>query len=189
MKQYEKKEVNAFVEMLAMVVVSLSDKPSDFLGSAFMRHELNNHWTGQYFSPFPLCEAMASMTLHNAKGMLSNEKPFLTLLEPAAGSGAMAVAAAVEFTKQGLDYTQQLHVTCVDLAPVCVHMATVQLSVLGVPACIYRGNSLSMEIDEVFVTNNHWLGRWTEKLNSDPEVPTEQVKQVVVDAAKQMTLF
>jgi hypothetical protein len=66
--------------------------------------------------------------------------------------------------EMGFDYTTQMHVTAIDTDICCVHMSYVQMSLLGVPAVIFNGNTLSMEMNSVWYTPIHILGGWEYKL-------------------------
>ena len=56
----------------AIVVEALERNPDqDFLGKLYMSLELGNHWKGQFFTPYNVCECMARM----------KELPFTIVLE------------------------------------------------------------------------------------------------------------
>jgi hypothetical protein len=68
-RRYSRPELAALSEMLGCVVQGLDHevegqlregKPAfprcDFLGSLFMELDLSNHWRGQFFTPYHLCE-------------------------------------------------------------------------------------------------------------------------------------
>ena len=50
----------------AIVVEALERNPDqDFLGKLYMSLELGNHWKGQFFTPYDVCECMAETTVHD----------------------------------------------------------------------------------------------------------------------------
>lgn len=50
----------------AIVVEALERNPDqDFLGKLYMSLELGNHWKGQFFTPYNVCECMASITIND----------------------------------------------------------------------------------------------------------------------------
>lgn len=170
-KRYRADELQAFPKMLAELTLALEHKPEDVLGRSFHDLELHNKWAGQYFTPYPLCQMMAKMTLTDSGDIEAKikERGFLTAQEPACGSGAMVIALAQEMYAASINYQQHLHVTAVDVDTKCVHMAYLQFSLLHIPAIIVHGNSLSLEEYAHWYTPAHIMGGWTWKLRRDRE--------------------
>lgn len=163
-QQYKKEEINEFSHLLAMLVNHLEESPKDVLGDVFHELELHNDKKGQFFTPYPLCQMMAKMIIgENSKDIVA-EKGFISVSEPACGTGAMVIAAAQELLNQGVNYQQNLHVTAVDLDPTCVHAAFVQFSLLHIPATVIHGNTISLEEYSHWFTPAHVLGGWGRKL-------------------------
>lgn len=52
-----------------------------------MELELNNHWTGQFFTPYNICRLMAEMTLQDAVRKIEREGG-ISINDPACGAGA-----------------------------------------------------------------------------------------------------
>jgi hypothetical protein len=168
----------ALREMLGCVVDALTEavssagegaRPahpaSDFLGSLFMELELSSHWHGQFFTPYVLCETMARMTY--ARDDIQrhvDEDGFVTVLEPACGAGAMAIAFAEVMREYGFLPHEHTHVVAVDVDATAAHMCFIQLALLGIPAAVHVGNTLTGEMREVFYTPAHILGAWSARL-------------------------
>ena len=165
-KRYTSDEVKQFPVMLASLVSDLEDDPEDILGKTYHELELHNKWSGQYFTPFPLCRAMAKMIVGDAADVQERiaARGFLSASEPACGSGAMVIALALELKEQGVNYQQQLHVTAVDVDAKCVHMTYLQLALLHIPAVVVHGNSLSLEEYGRWYTPAHILNGWNYRL-------------------------
>ncbi|MEN6623685.1 MAG: N-6 DNA methylase, partial [Smithella sp.] len=136
-------DIRKFPELLSIVVEELSENPCDFLGSAFMQMDLGSHWSGQFFTPDPICEMMAKMNFEGAK--LPEDGMPITVCEPACGAGGMIVHAAEALKAQGIDPQQHMHVVCQDISPVCFHMSYIQLSLLGISAEVCHGDTLAMK--------------------------------------------
>lgn len=162
-KRYTGDELARFPEMFGELVNALEDGFDDVLGRLFHDLELHNKYQGQFFSPYPLCRMMAEVTLEGV-GEKVAAQGFVTLQEPACGSGAMVIAAADAMLAAGLNYQQSMHATLVDVDPKCVHMAYVQLSLLHVPAIVVLGNTLSLEVRSQWFTPAHIMGGWTWRL-------------------------
>jgi hypothetical protein len=176
-ERYTPDELARFPEMLASLTMALEHETTDVLGRTFHDLELHNKWAGQYFSPYPICQMMAKMTLGDKAEVEAkiSERGFVTAQEPAAGSGAMIIALAHEMRELGINYQQHLHATAVDVDPKCVHMSYLQFSLLHIPAIIIHGNSLSLEEFDHWYTPAHILGGWNWKLRHsvDPDGLTE----------------
>ncbi|MGE4043404.1 MAG: N-6 DNA methylase [Acetobacteraceae bacterium] len=169
-KRYNREEIDRFPQMLGALVLALEENPSDILGPLFHDLELHNHWKGQYFSPFPICQLMAKMTL-GPKGEIEQllaERGYVTASEPACGSGAMVIALSQAMRDEGFNPQTQLHVTATDLDARCVHMAYLQLSLLNIPAIIQHGNTLTMEEFGRWHTPAHIMGGWTWRTRRSP---------------------
>lgn len=163
-KQYKKEEFNEFPNILGMLVNHLEKRPHDVLGDIFHELELHNERKGQFFTPFSICQMMAKMTVgENAQNIIA-QNGFITLSEPACGTGAMIIAAAQELDTQGINYQQNVHVTAVDLDSTCVHAAYVQFSLLHIPAAVVHGDTLTLKEYSQWYTPAHILGGWGQKL-------------------------
>src|SRR5690242_5241826 len=66
-KQYQPEQIRQFPSLLGMPVACLEHEPTDVLGVLYHRLELHNDQTGQFFTPYPVCQAMATVLVHDAK--------------------------------------------------------------------------------------------------------------------------
>ena len=80
-----------------------------------------------------------------------------------------------------------MHVTTVDVDATAAHMCFIQLALTGIPAAVYRGNTISMEMHECFLTPFHHLGLWGHKLRRHHERQQEQQAPVQETAQLQGT--
>lgn len=154
-RKYNKDEAEIFPKLLGELVDELESNPKDILGQVFMELELGSKWKGQFFTPFEICELTAEITF-NDKDIKS--KGYITFNEPCCGAGAMIIAFANVMRKKGYNPQKQLKIICNDIDSRCVHMTYVQLSLLGLQAVIYQGNTLTLEITDVWRTPM-WLFR------------------------------
>ena len=123
---------------------------------------------------------MARMTLADSEHLL--QKEFITVHEPAAGSGVMVMAFAQALRDMGINYQQRMHAHVVDVEQTAVHMAYVQLSLMNIPALVIHGNSLSLQEWSVWTTPAHILGGGSFKLrrrSKDAEATIEFVDTVM----------
>jgi hypothetical protein len=161
---YSQQEARQIAQLLGIVTEALEVEPFDFLGEMFMSLELFNHWKGQYFTPSCLTQVMAALTLDESLTAAITERGFVTVQEPACGSGATVIGLALALRQRKLNYQQQLHVTAVDVDSTAAHMAFIQLSLLHIPAVVVIGNTLTLEQRDAFHTPSHVLGLWDNKL-------------------------
>jgi type I restriction-modification system DNA methylase subunit len=166
-KQYKPEEFQKFPELLGMLTLCLEQESTDVLGVLYHRLELHNEQSGQFFTPYPLCQTMAKMLVHDAKRLVA-EQEFIRAHEPCVGSGAMVIALAQAMREEGINYQQHLHVTAIDLDILAVHMAYVHCTLLHIPAIIVHGDTLRLKTYSVWRTFAHVMGFWDAKLARDP---------------------
>jgi len=85
----------------------------------------------------------------------------------------MIIALAQALREKKINYQQQLHVTAMDIDPLCVHMSYVQCTLLHIPALICHGDTLRGTISSQWRTFAHTMGLWDAKLaRDDRKLPT-----------------
>lgn len=170
--RYSKDEANELARGFAHVVLGLEAGLCDFLGSLFMSLELGDSWKGQFFTPYEVSRMMALMTMGEKSQLEIERKGFVTVSDPCIGGGAMVIAAAHAMQDAGINYQQHMHAVALDIDIVSVHMSYIQLSLLHIPAVVYHGNSLSVEVWSEWRTPAHVLGFWDAKLRrADDSAP------------------
>ena len=167
-KGYKRDEVERFGHMLGALVETLERRLAngnltDVLGETFMMMELGNDRAGQFFTPYAISKLMASLTMMGDNPEIQ-KNGFIRLQEPACGAAGMVIAAAEALAARGHNFQETLHATGIDIDERCVHMAYLQLSLLGIPAIVVHGNALTMEIWGTWRTPIHVLGGWDAKL-------------------------
>ena len=161
--KYSEGQVNRMAEAFGLLVGIFDSEPfDDVLGKLYMEFELGNSGTGQFFTPYHLCQLIAQIQVVDLDAQL--EKGFITVNEPACGAGAMIVALAEVMTNKGYNPQTQMHVVAQDIDIRAVHMAYIQLSLLGIPAVIYHGDTIAMEFRSAWRTPFHIIGGWEWKL-------------------------
>lgn len=165
--KYEREEAEQFPYAFACLCECLEAGFDDVLGSLFMELDLGSHWHGQFFTPYSVASMMARMTFDPAS---MEGRDFITAQEPACGAGGMMIAFADAMRAAGHNPQRQLHATLVDVDPLCVHMAYVQMSLLGIPAQVVHGNTLSLEQWSVWYTPMHVLGLWGARLRRQADL-------------------
>jgi type I restriction-modification system DNA methylase subunit len=141
-KQYKLEEIQQFSKLLEITIDALEEKEQDFLGEVFTFGELSNSKTGQFFTPYNISYMMADILIGdtNCPG-----NRVLRVSDPCCGASGMLVASAAIMKQRGVNYQQDVLFQGVDIDPRCARMAYIQMSLLGAPAVITCGNSLTME--------------------------------------------
>lgn len=147
--KYTAEELQIFQELSNIVIAELERDPEqDLLGNTYMRLELGNHWTGQFFTPYHLCACMAQLQCAECLRIIS-ENGYVTVNDPACGGGATLVAAVNEIKRRmhladsPLNHQDHILVIAQDLSEITALMCYVQMALLGIAAIIKVGDSLA----------------------------------------------
>ena len=166
--RYAREDADNMARLLAEVVTGLEFSPTDFLGRVYMSAGLGNHHNGQYFTPYSVSYTMAKLTLSDRLSVLtSGERDFITVSDPACGAGGMIVALAEAMLEAGFNPQRQMVAYCVDIDPVPAMMCYIQLSLMGIPAIVATGNSLTVDIRREMATPAFVLGGWQHRWQAD----------------------
>ncbi|MDN5619654.1 MAG: SAM-dependent methyltransferase [Psychrobacter sp.] len=159
---YHKSDQEAFTEAFGLLVMELGVEPKDVLGSIYMSMELGDSRNGQYFTPDNVSYLMAQFHLGDIYNDLK-DKDYISLSDPASGSGGMILAVIKGMLEKGFNPSSNIWVQATDISRVAALMCYIQLSLWGVPAQIIVGNSLSLEVREVWNTPIFLRGGWIYK--------------------------
>lgn len=194
-RRYDAEELKACAYMLAITTMALEERPQDFLGHIYMHLELGNKHAGQFFTPYSLCQAMAEITLHDVGE--DDPRELITLQEPAVGAGATIIACMEALQKRGINYQRRTYTVAVDVSEMAARMAYIQFSLLGIPAHVVWGNTLSLQVTDEWPTwalglVAHKVARWRrgvplDKPQPDPSIPTPPPP--VAEPSGQLVLF
>lgn len=163
--KYTKEDVSAISRMLALVFMAQHDNDGDFLGECLMEMEMGSKDIGQFFTPYSVSRMMAKLSLtHHTE--LSCRKGYLTLSEPAAGGGAMVIAAVNELRQQneGID----IFAVCTELSSLTADLCYINLTASNVPAQVINGNTLTMEAFRTMPTPALCTNVWSHRLTFPP---------------------
>ena len=191
--KYTKEQAEEFPKLLAFLVSALEEQHQDFLGEVFMQLNLGNAVNGQYFTPYRVSKMMSKMTCVHVKKYAGSD--IMTLCEPCCGSGGMIIAFAETLLEQDINYQQCLYVEATDIDEMCYKMTYIQLSLLGIPAKVIWGDSLSMRYNEVLYTPFFFLGDFKQKLedrektNKMKDMLSENTSTTQIVTGNQLKLF
>ncbi len=86
----------------SIIMLALENNPyQDFLGEMYMKLNLGNHWKGQFFTPYHICEFMANVTGCETE---IEQKGYISICDQCVGGGAMLIAAANSLRRRGINY-------------------------------------------------------------------------------------
>ena len=154
-KTYTKEQAEEFSKLLAFLVLGLEQESQDFLGQVYMSLNLGSQANGQYFTSYSVCKFMAEINFTEIESFQNNQ--LITLSEPCCGSGALIIAFAQTLREHNINYQQKLFVEAIDISEMCFKMTYIQLSLLGIPAKVIQGDSLSLKFQQVLYTPFYFL--------------------------------
>lgn len=132
--------------LFSCVISALENNPEqDFLGSIFMALNLGNHWRGQYFTPFSVCQLMADTIMSDARNEIE-KKGWLSIYDCCCGAGALLIAGADTLRKQKINYQRTALFVAQDIDQIAALMCYIQLSLLGCAGYVVIGDSISSPI-------------------------------------------
>lgn len=147
--KYNEKEFNRFPELIADTVLAFEENPEqDFLGSMYMELELGNHWIGQFFTPYDVCQCIAEISSNDTVEMIDRDG-YITLNDCACGAGATLIAGVHEIRRQlekansSLCWRNHVLVAAQDIDFTTGMMCYIQLSLLGCAGYVKIGNTLT----------------------------------------------
>ena len=162
-KKYSDEEIKIMCEMNGLLTLAFEDSMDDVLGSIYMSREMGSSKLGQFFTPYHICQLLAR-TLYIGD---VEKQGYMYINEPSTGAGGNIIAYCEYLKDKGYNYQTQVNVTAQDLDYKAVYMSYVQFSLLGIPAIVVQGNTLSGpfngKINEntfvtpTFMLNNHFL--------------------------------
>lgn len=140
-KQYSPQERQVFPELLALLTDALNKEPKqDFLGEMFMSFGLGNHWKGQFFTSYTVCQLIAGMNIENQQNQIQKQG-WISINDPCCGAGALLIAARNEMVKHDISPQQVLYVAQ-DIDRTAALMCYLQLSLLGCAGYVIVGDTL-----------------------------------------------
>jgi hypothetical protein len=161
--RYTGEDPKRMAQLLSIVVDGLEVGPEDFLGPLFMDLELgSSHW-GQFYTPEPVAKLMAQLGMTDLDAELER-KPFIRLSEPACGAGGMILPVVELLLRKGHNPAHRLWVQAIDVDRTASLMCYIQLSLWNVPAEVIVGNTLTLEVREVWHTPAYHLFGWKARL-------------------------
>ena len=110
------------------------------------------------------------------------------------GAGGLILGAAKVLKEQGINYQKYLLAYAVDISELCVYMTYIQLSLYGIPAIVYCGDSISMKMNFYLETPLYFFnsGKYKENMlekQSYVEEKLTKFNEVIVKGNVQISLW
>lgn len=148
--KYNEEDRKKFSELLAITAEAfmIGNDPNfeDFLGNIYMICGFGSSAQGQFFTPYSVCQAMAQIQGIPEKGKI------ITVHDCAVGGGALPIAYAEHLYMNDINYQRDMLLLAMDVSINSCAMCMIQCSLLGIPAIITHGNSLTLETWEEWET-------------------------------------
>jgi len=149
--------------LLHHITEILEAGPEDVLGPIFMDLGFGDAGRGQFYTPEPIAKLMTQMSMIDLDTQLTRKR-FIQVSEPACGAGGMILPIVECFLMKGHDPARRLWVQAVDIDRTACLMCYIQLSLWNVPAEIIVGNTLTLEVREIWHTPAYHLFGWRDRL-------------------------
>jgi len=196
-KRYEPDHIREHYPPLCRAIMAAYDQGvtaeggwCDPLGDYFQEiaSQRDKAWKGQFFTPIPVCDMMAQLTLQEKP-----PKEEQRVLDPACGSGRMQIA----FDRSCPPRSNNFYVG-VDIDARCIRIAAINFYFHGMRGAVICGNSLSLETRFGFYIHHPLSGLGIEHLSAEqcksflltpkPE-QSEQPKSPAHQPGQQLQLF
>lgn len=168
-EKYSENDISNLHTLFRLMVCALEAKFHDFLGAIFMQLELGEDRNGQYFTPYNVQSLLAKLLRPDVAETISQEG-FVTVSDPASGAAGMIIAYAEELLAAGFNPSEHMFGSCIDIDPVAADMAFVQLSLLGIPAEVVTGNTLTMQLNRVRYTPVYYINNFEKRLEDQRRI-------------------
>ena len=161
-KNYSEQEQKIIVNIYVAIVEALDKNPNqDLLGQLFMELNLGNERNGQFFTPYNVCELMASITSDEEIKSKIADKGYVVVNDCACGGGATLIAFANKIHEMGINYQTDCMFVAQDIDYTTALMCYVQLALLGCPGYIKIGDTLTDPLTDSWLEaelgSNIWL--------------------------------
>lgn len=140
--KYTDEEFNNFVKILGILVNLFDEEIYDYLGEIYMKCEMGNSRTGQFFTPFNLSELTAKLSIDNLEEIKQTDD-IITLNEPTCGGGGLILAYLKILKDNNINYQKRVKIVAQDLDFRSVYMTYIQLSLIGARAKVVQGDTLA----------------------------------------------
>lgn len=180
--KYDKSVQALFPQIFREIVLAFEREGfADILGDIYMQLELYNHWHGQYFTPFHICEFMAKIIIGDNSKEEIEKKGYISISDPCCGGGALLIGAAKVLNEQHINYQRDVLFVAQDIDYVVALMCYIQMSLLGMPGYVIIGDSLTVECREIWYTPMYYVSGLCYRRQKETEAVTIEKQEDTVN--------
>ena len=140
--KYTTDEFYEFVRILGLLTNLFDEEIYDYLGEIYMKCDMGNSRTGQFFTPFNLSELTAKLCIDDIE-RIKKTNDIITLNEPTCGGGGLILAYLKILKDNNINYQKRVKIIAQDLDFRSVYMTYIQLSLVGARAKVVQGDTLA----------------------------------------------
>jgi hypothetical protein len=127
----------------------------------YMELDMGSKSHGQCFTPFGVCQAMASMAMPEEMVRKQlDERGWISINDCACGAGATLIAAAERLYQMGINYQQSALFVAGDIDSTVAMMCFIQLALIGCAGRIRIGDALMNPETGPILTGNGGPNTW-----------------------------
>lgn len=130
----------------------------DLFAKTYIQIGASNRSLKQDFTPVSVSQLLAKINLKHRSEL--PPEGFITVGDPACGSGTLLLAVADCIEENGLNPSAHMVAQAVDLDIRCVHMTYLNLSLYGIPAVVVCGNTFALEERDRWYTPVYLWEKW-----------------------------
>lgn len=148
-KKYSKEEQVIFPKMFGNIIMmcQCNSELKDVLGEFYEKEKFCNERTSQFFTPRHISDFMAKITADKENILkIVNERGYVGMSEPCCGSGRMILSYAKAMSELDINYQENLLVHATDIVEASCYITYIQLSLYGIPAIVFCGDTLAMKM-------------------------------------------
>ena len=169
-----KRAIDAFPAAVGDLIIAMEKTRKDILGDIYQGAISYGH-NGQFFTPEPVCEAIARMSMEQASGRAAR------IIDPCCGSGRLLLAAA-DVNPQAEFYGQDIDLRC-------VRMTAINLALRNLYGQVVHGDTLRDERRLVYQTGFSGKGVIAKVAMEQCPEPVTKILTEVRAAGAQLSLF
>lgn len=170
LSHYSLEEYLLLLEMGTQIILAFhQNSDQDFLGPLYMDLKLGNARIGQFFTTYSISRMIAAISINNLKEAFE-KKQWVSISDPACGSGGMLIAAANCAHDQNILVADKILFVAQDISYIVALTCYVQLSLLGYAAIIIIGDTLldppttqNLQSDNVWYTPGFFIHNWHQR--------------------------
>lgn len=174
----EEKDLFSKIPVALVNEYEKAEEPIDVLGDIYENLYLIKKGAAQFFTPIEICKVMAKMTIDkNSSEKAIEERGYVSVSDPACGSGRNLYAAYSELLDKGINNNKIL-LEGDDLDLTCCCMTYIQLSLMGANAIVHHQDTLTMKRFDTFYTVAYFMNKELQDKISDNEKKVDEEIEV-----------